>query len=99
MQKCNKCNDKFKYKIILKSIWKSYSPITCEGCGTLHYVNYLTRTYATLMFLPLVIRLFGHDIFWFTNTFGGFICYLFWIAAVTLVFPFIARYHSKMSSH
>jgi intein-encoded DNA endonuclease-like protein len=38
MQKCNKCNDKFKYKVILKSIWKSYSPMV-SGDATMYSLN------------------------------------------------------------
>jgi CXXC-20-CXXC protein len=95
MQKCNKCNSKFMYNIIIKSLWKNYSPIICEGCDTQYDVNFSTRLFTILIFIPLIIRLFNYNIFWFTNTFGSFICYIVWIAVVLLVFPFFAKYHTK----
>jgi CXXC-20-CXXC protein len=96
MQKCKKCHNKFKYKVILKSLWKNYSPITCEGCGTQYYVNFSTRIYTILISLPLIIRIFNIKFFWFTNNFGFFIWYLVWIAVVISVFPFFAKYHIKI---
>lgn len=95
MQKCKICSNNFKYKIILKSLWKNDSQITCESCGTQYYVNFSTRFYAILILLPLIIRFFNSDVFMFTNTFSSFICYLFWPAVVILAFPFFAKYHTK----
>ena len=98
MQKCEKCRNKFKYKIVLKSLLKKYSPITCKGCGTQYNMNYVTMIiYLILISLPLIIGFFNndYDIFKFTNTFGSITCYLIWIAVVGLVFPFFARYHTE----
>ena len=94
MQKCKKCSNKFEYKAIFKSIWKNYSPITCEGCNTQYHVNFSIRIiHAFLISLPLIIRYFFYDMF--INTFSSLFCYLVYITVVLLVFPFFAKYHTK----
>ena len=94
MKKCKKCSNKFKYKIIFKSFYKNYSPITCESCDTQYYVNFSTRIiFAILILLPVIIRFFNYDIY--INTFGSSICYYVWIPVVMLAFPFYAGYHTK----
>jgi CXXC-20-CXXC protein len=94
MQKCKKCSNKFRYKIILKSIFSKYSPITCEGCDTQYYVNFSTRIICVILILfPLIIRNFNFDIY--INTFASTICYLLWVTVVLLILPFFARYHTK----
>lgn len=91
MQKCEKCNSRFNYRMILSSIWNSYNPITCNKCATKHEMNYLSKIVCVLLILlPLPTKYI-----FFTNPSNlvYFISSLLWGVVVVLLSPYYFKYH------
>ena len=100
--KCKKCSNRFRRGQIRKSIWyyfRSYAPIECDKCNTIHYVNNATRlvtglfVIAPLIFSAITRTIISRDIISSLGSFNFIILYLFWIALVIWLTPFYARYH------
>lgn len=92
MQKCSKCSSQFKRKNIIKSIWlRSYSPILCENCNTLHYFNVSTRLICGLSIGAPIFILQGL----FHYGYYILLVYILWLALVIYLTPSFARVHIK----
>lgn len=49
LQKCSVCGKPFRYKQILLSLLKSYSPVTCRHCAAIHEIGLFSRIFAALL--------------------------------------------------
>ncbi len=97
MQKCEKCNNKFKYKEILNSVWKGYKPLKCSRCRTNH--SPITFTIILTSLLLVVPAFFTKDInSYFSSTFNSIIFYILWVIFSVGVSPVIMRYHMVKKS-
>ncbi|WP_412103543.1 TIGR04104 family putative zinc finger protein [Rossellomorea aquimaris] len=56
LQKCNGCKNQFRWKELLFSIWKSYSPIECSQCGKRHTISSVSKFIVSFLILvPAVV--------------------------------------------
>ena len=100
MQKCQKCSKPFRWKSIIKSLFFGYKSIKCCSCNSEHYVSLITRigysTFAiTIPTILVLVLIFTKAINIFNIFWEYLLAYLLWITLITLVIPFLARYHIR----
>lgn len=97
IQKCKKCETRFKYIDILDSSGWGYKPIICRSCGAKYILN---MKYIVIIAIMLSLPLF----------FIGKVCtmlttiklkvllgtaYIIYMAVIVGLYPFIVRYRLK----
>ena len=94
MQRCLKCSKEFSYKAVFKSLlgWKSYAPIKCDSCNTIHSCKSSTGRIVTavliismLLNIPLKRYIGNYSI----------LVYLLSYPLLIIVLPFFAKYYIK----
>lgn len=101
MQKCKECDNGFKYKDILKSIWFQrfgYEPIVCDKCKTTHYVHYSTRVILSfLILLPVLSVKFAALIYDYYIILPDYslVLLIIWLIINVFITPLYARYYIK----
>ncbi|GAA0180859.1 hypothetical protein SH2C18_34790 [Clostridium sediminicola] len=91
IQKCKNCGNQFKWKDIVKSIWRGYKPIKCDNCKTIHYMKSSSRSIIALMCFMIsvfVIKYFFYKEPLFIYIFLISICY----SLLVCLAPFFTKY-------
>lgn len=96
MQRCLKCNRKFKYGELFKKMYNAwsedYSTLTCSKCNAHHKPSKVTGiVFSILLFTPTLV---------FTNAYKYFginriLFVVIWIILMVLLSPIYARYGLK----
>ena len=94
IQRCKNCFKEFDWKIIIESIWlKSYAPIKCDECKSMHHSTIITRLLIgfSVGVVPFIILKIEY------KALGAYciLVYLMWIVFMVALTPFYARYYIK----
>lgn len=96
MQKCLKCQNKFKYKELLKQQcdFKNHNSnsLICSKCNTEHRISKFTIIITSiLLFAPSYIFSYYFSIFGFNRL----LIFFSWILFIVFLIPLYSRYHIK----
>ena len=101
MQKCNNCNNDFRYVDILKSIWLGRdNPVVCRKCNAEYYSKLSSRLIISfIIFLPLII-INARNIIYMNDSGKDLMrfpiyAYIIWVIIIGLLLPFFVRYNIK----
>lgn len=94
--KCKNCSEHFSWKAVMKSLFFGYKPLTCESCGSVHYVSFWTRILnsALITLFPLIL-VFSR--FVPLKPPSALVAYFIWVAFTVLISPFFARYELRQN--
>ena len=94
--KCKNCSEPFSWKSIRRSIFFGYKPLTCESCGSVHYVSFWTRILVSVFTTTVPLFLVFSRVIPLKPV-NAVMIYLLWIFLSTYISPFFVRYELRQN--